>query len=232
MIQGILSTDLDSVRPISDGAVVLASGGLDSSVCLALARRTGGPVLALGFDYGQRNRIELERLAQIAMTLDCEVLIVSLDMSTWALSGLIGSGIPEISDMSNYVPARNLVFLAVGASVAEARGARRLYLGAGAADLHHPDCTPTFLDAFRVALAAGLRTPPVLRTPLIGLTKAQIVLAAIELGVPVHLTWSCHLAGPRPCGGCAPCCLRRETFADLGRPDPAEQLSGQPNKGT
>jgi 7-cyano-7-deazaguanine synthase len=201
---------------------VLASGGIDSSVCLALARRSGTPVLALGIDYGQRNAIELERLAEIASVLRCEVIVVRLDMRAWVVGGLVGSGIPAAADGStNYVPARNLMFLAVGASVAEARGARRLYLGASAADLHHPDCTPSFLDAFRTALATGLHAPPVLRTPLIGLTKAEIVLAARTLGVPLHLTWSCHLPGPTPCGGCAPCRVRRETFADLGRPDPA-----------
>ena len=204
------------------GAVVLASGGIDSSLCLALARRGGGPVLALGLDYGQRNRIELERLEQIAKALGCEALVIPLDMRRWVPpTGLMGEGVPEPSEtVTNYVPARNLVFLAIGASVAEARGADRLYLGATAADGHHPDCTPPFLDAFRAGLAAGLAAPPALRTPLIGMSKAEVVLAARALGVPLHLTWSCHLAGPEPCRGCAPCRVRAETFADLGVEDP------------
>ncbi len=203
------------------GAVVLASGGIDSSVCLALARRAGGTVLALGFDYGQRNRIELERMDRIAKALGCEVLVVPLNMGAWIPEGLVGCGPPPpaVQEGTNYVPARNLVFLAVGASVAEGRGARRLYLGATAADWHHPDCTPAFFSAFRATLAAGLDAPPVLRTPLVGLTKAQVVLAAIRLGVPLELTWSCHLPGPDPCGGCAPCRIRHDTFADLGVPD-------------
>lgn len=210
-------------EPGDGGAVVLASGGLDSSLCLALARRGGGPVLALGIDYGQRNRIELERLEQVAEALGCEVLVVPLDMRRWIPPvGLMGAGVPEPSDtVTNYVPARNLVFLAIGASVAEARGAGRLYLGATAADGHHPDCTPAFLDAYRDALGAGLSAPPALRTPLVGLSKAQVVLAARALGVPLALTWSCHLPGPEPCGGCAPCRVRAETFAELGLPDPA-----------
>lgn len=212
-----------AVSPAADGgAVVLASGGIDSSVCLALARRSGGPVLALGLDYGQRNRIELERLEQIARVLGCEVLVVALDMRRWSPPiGLLGTGVVEASEtVTNYVPGRNLVFLAVGASVAEARGAGRLYLGATAADGHHPDCTPPFIGAFDTVLATGLAAPPVLRTPLLGMTKAQVVLAARAFGVPLQLTWSCHLPGPEPCQGCAPCRVRADTFADLGLADP------------
>lgn len=203
------------------GAVVLASGGIDSSVCLALAKRSRGPVLALGIDYGQRNRIELERLDQVAAVLACDVLVVSLDMSRWFQGMLLGRGVPETNEHgTNYVPARNLVFLAIGASVAETRGAGRLYLGATAADWHHPDCTERFFGSFRAALSVGLDRPPVLRTPLVGFSKAQVVRAALELGVPLNLTWSCHLPGPVPCGGCAPCRVRQETFAGLGLPDP------------
>jgi 7-cyano-7-deazaguanine synthase len=206
-------------------AVVLASGGLDSAVCLALAKRGGGGVLALGVDYGQRNHIELERLAAIAGRLGCETLIVPIDMGIWIQGGqgggLVGRGAVGASETTtNYVPARNLVFLSVAASVAEARGANRIYLGATAADSHHPDCTPAFFDTLRATLIAGLDRPPGLRTPLIGLSKTQVVQAAIELGVPLELTWSCHLAGPKPCGGCAPCRLRAETFAKLGLDDP------------
>jgi len=188
-----------------------------------MARRGAGEVLALGFDYGQRNRIELNRLDSIASRLGCDVLIVPIDMRLWFHGGLVGEGQPEPSEtVSNYVPARNLVFLAVAASVAEARGARLIYLGATAADSHHPDCTPAFFVTVGAALAAGLTRPPDLRTPLIGLSKAQVVQAALELKVPLELTWSCHLPGPRPCGGCAPCRLRRDTFADLGLLDPGD----------
>ncbi len=208
-------------RAFGGGAVVLASGGIDSSVCLALARRSPGPVLALGLDYGQRNRIELARLDSVATALGCEMLVVSLDMRRWIQGGLLGCGVPEASEHdTNYVSARNLVFLAIGASVAESRGADRLYLGATAADGHHPDCTERFFGPFRAALATGLDRPPLLRTPLVGFGKAQVVRIAIALGVPLDLTWSCHLSGPVPCGGCAPCRVRRDTFADLGLRDP------------
>ena len=204
---------------------MLASGGLDSSVCLALARRNGGEVLAVGVDYGQRNRIELERLSAVADRLACEVLIIPVNMRLWAQGGLMGQGQPEASEsVLNYVPARNLIFVALAASVAEARGARLLYLGATASDSHHPDCTPAFFVTVRASLATGLARPPELRTPLIGLSKAQVVQAAIELEVPLELTWSCHLPGPEPCGGCAPCRLRRDTFADLRLQDPGGTL--------
>jgi 7-cyano-7-deazaguanine synthase len=205
--------------------VVLASGGLDSSVCLALARRGGCPVLALGFDYGQRNRIELNRLVAIADRLECEVLIVPIAMHLWFQGELVGHGTPQLSETTtNYVPARNLIFLAVAASVAEARGAGLIYLGATAADRHHPDCTLAFFGAFRATLTTGLDQPPEFRTPLVGLSKAQVVRSAVEMRVPLELTWSCHLPGPEPCGGCAPCRLRRETFADLGLSDPGVAL--------
>lgn len=202
-------------------AVVLASGGLDSAVCLALARRNGAEVLALGLDYGQRNSIELERLVAIAEGLDCETLVVPIDMRLWIEGGLVGQGTVEASETTtNYVPARNLVFLAVAASVAEACGATRIYLGATAADGHHPDCRPAFFDSLRATLAAGLDRPPEVRTPLIGLSKTQVVQAAVRFGVPLELTWSCHLAGPAPCGGCAPCRLRAEAFDALRLDDP------------
>ncbi len=217
-----MSTLMDGAPPQTGGALVLASGGIDSSLCLALARREPGPVLALGLDYGQRNRIELQRLHQVAMALDCQAMVVTLDMSLWIPhGGLIGTNALRPDEGgSNYVPARNLVFLAIAASIAEARRIDRIYLGAGAADLQHPDCRPEFLNRFREMLQAGLHRPPTLRTPLLGLTKAQIVQAAIELRVPLHLTWSCHQPGPTPCGECAPCRLRRDTFSDLGLTDP------------
>jgi 7-cyano-7-deazaguanine synthase len=203
------------------GAVVLASGGIDSSLCLAVARTSGGPVLALGFDYGQRNAIELERLKCIAPRLGCELLVVPLEMRRWAPPGLVGVAGTASASGTNYVPARNLVFLSIGASVAESRGAARLYLGATAADLHHPDCRPAFLRAFQESIGTGLHQPPALRTPLTGLNKSQIVLGALKYRVPLELTWSCHLAGPVPCSDCAACRLRRETFSDLGIADPA-----------
>jgi 7-cyano-7-deazaguanine synthase len=211
-------------------AVVLASGGLDSAVCLALARRDGGSVLALGIDYGQRNRIELDRLARIASHLDMETMIVSLDMRAWSPPGLVDVVAREVPGLAgtNYVPGRNLAFLGIAASVAEARGADRIYLGATAADLHHPDCTPAFLHAFREALATGMNAPPALRTPLVALNKSEIVLVALEMRVPIELTWSCHGPGPVPCGDCSPCRLRRDTFADLQLDDPALRKDAAP----
>ena len=210
----------DSRAGVGDDAVVLASGGIDSAVCLALARRGGGEVLALGIDYGQRNRIELEHLPALAAALGCASLVVTVDMRPWMSVGLVGSQRPPADGDTNYVPARNLVFLAIAASVAEARGAARIYLGATAADRHHPDCTEAFFAPFRAALCHGLDRPPALRTPLAGFGKADVLRLAIALDVPLALTWSCHLEGPAPCGGCAPCRLRRQTFTDLALADP------------
>ncbi len=201
-------------------AVVLASGGIDSAVCLALAGRSAGSVLALGVDYGQRNRIELDHLHRLAAAQRCELLVVRIDMRQWLSDGLLGSAPPAAGEGTNYVPGRNLVFLALAASVAEARGATRIYLGATAADWHHPDCTESFFAPFRAALSAGLDRAPALRTPLAGFSKVQVLRLAVSLGVPLELTWSCHLGGPKPCGGCAPCRLRRQTFAELALADP------------
>jgi 7-cyano-7-deazaguanine synthase len=204
---------------MSGGSVVLASGGIDSSLCIALAARSGGPVLALGIDYGQRNQIELDRLAAVAARLGVETLIVNIDMAGWLSGGLIGRDAagPDPA-ATNYVPARNIILLSIAASVAEARGADRIYLGATAADWRHPDCRPTFFAAFAAALKLGQDSAPDLRTPLAGLSKTQVVRAALTFGVPLELTWSCHMAGPVPCGICAPCGIRQETFAELGLP--------------
>jgi 7-cyano-7-deazaguanine synthase len=176
---------------VTGGAIVLASGG-----------------------------IELDRLRRIAAHLAVELLLVSIDMGGWLNGGLIGGGAIEPgAATTNYVPARNIILLSIAASVAEARGADRIYLGATASDHHHPDCRPAFMAAFGTALSLGQDAPPEVRTPLIGLSKAQIVQAAIAMNVPLEFTWSCHLAGPNPCMGCAPCQLRRQTFADLGLRD-------------
>jgi 7-cyano-7-deazaguanine synthase len=183
-------------------------------------RRSDANVLALGVDYGQRNRIELDRLDQISARMEIEALRVSIDMGKWLRGGLIGQEDPGDLAASNYVPGRNVIFLSVAASVAEARGAGRIYVGATASDHHHPDCRPAFFAAYQEALRQGQDAAPEVRAPLVGLSKAQVVRAALSLGVPLELTWSCHLPGPEPCMGCGPCRLRRETFAEIGMDDP------------
>jgi 7-cyano-7-deazaguanine synthase len=208
-------------RPDPAGAVVLLSGGLDSAVCLAVALASRQRVLPLVFDYGQQNARELDHARQIATHYALEPLEVRLDMRAWGGSELTGT-----SGATAYVPARNLIFLAVAVSVAEAHGLDRVYFGAGAQDAKYPDCRPSFFHALQTAADLATRsaeggTPIHVRTPLLGLSKEGIVRAGLRLGAPVHLTWSCHRDGPVPCGECAACELRIASFADLGVADPA-----------
>ena len=220
-------------------AVVVLSGGLDSTVCMAVARAEGHDrLLALTFDYGQRHRTELERAAAVARLLDAEHLLTTLDLRGWGGSALTDDAI-EVPSASagtesgetgipvTYVPARNLVFLSIALGVAEARDADAVYLGVNALDYSgYPDCRPEFVDAFRataaLALKRGVEGRPVdVRTPLIDRTKAGIVRLGLHLGAPLHLTWSCYRGGDRPCGDCDACALRAKGFAEAGVADPA-----------
>ena len=209
--------------------VVVLSGGLDSTVCMGLAPK---PVLSLTFDYGQRHRIELERAAEVAAFYGAEPLVVKLDASQWGGSALTderiavpdqgGEGIPV-----TYVPARNLIFLSVAMGICEARNADAAYLGVNALDYSgYPDCRPEFIHSFAATAALALRRgiegrPVEVRTPLIDLSKADIVRLGLELEAPLHLTWSCYRGGPVPCGSCDSCHLRAKGFAEAGVPDPA-----------
>jgi 7-cyano-7-deazaguanine synthase len=217
------------------GAVVVFSGGLDSTVCLALAHRDCRPVLALTVDYGQRHRIEVQRAATVAGAYGVEHLVVGLDLSRWGGSALTDPSVevpgPDSAGPDEvpvtYVPARNLVFLSLAAGLAEAREVDAVYLGVNALDYSgYPDCRPEFVDAFRAAAALALKRgvegrPLDFRTPLIDMTKADIVRLGVELGAPLELTWSCYRGGPEPCAACDACHLRAKGFAEAGVPDPA-----------
>ena len=217
-------------------ALVILSGGLDSTVCIALATRDHDDVLALTFDYGQRHRVELERAAAVSAHYGCDQLLVALDASRWGGSALTdpaidvpdaGPGAPEESIPSTYVPARNLVFLSVAMGVAEARGVDVVYLGVNALDYSgYPDCRPEFVRSFEataaLALKRGIEGDPVaISTPLIDLGKADIVRLGVALDAPLHLTWSCYRGGPVPCRRCDACALRAKGFAEAGIDDPA-----------
>ena len=222
--------------------LVILSGGLDSTVCMALAARDTDGVLALTFDYGQRHRVELDRAALVAAHYGAEHVVVALDASRWGGSALTDPAIeiPDAADPETaapesaadaipvtYVPARNLVFLAVAMGVSEARGADFVYLGVNALDYSgYPDCRPEFVRAFEAAAALALKrgvegNPVEVRTPLIALTKAEIVRLGVSLGAPLHLTWSCYRGDDVPCGRCDACALRAKGFAEAGVPDPA-----------
>lgn len=218
------------------GHLVVLSGGLDSTVCMALAAAEGGgPLHALTFDYGQRHRAEVDRAAGVAGHYRAEHLVVRLDASAWGGSALTDAaidvpaagaggagGIP-----ATYVPARNSIFLAVALGVAEARDLDTAWIGVNAIDYSgYPDCRPEFIEAFRRVAALGQKRgveghPVGIRTPLIDLTKSGIIELGTALGAPLHLTWSCYRGGLVPCGECDACRLRARGFAESGRPDPA-----------
>jgi 7-cyano-7-deazaguanine synthase len=217
------------------GEVVLLSGGLDSTVCMALAERAreGGALLALSFDYGQRHRHEIDHAAGVAGHYRAEHLIVELDTSAWGGSALtdesidIPAGGTEEGIPATYVPARNSIFLAVALGVAEARQLDTVWIGVNAIDYSgYPDCRPEFIEAFRAVAATGQKrgvegNPIQIAAPLIKLTKAEIVRLGKELDAPLQLTWSCYRGGDRPCGTCDACLLRARGFAEAGVDDPA-----------
>jgi len=203
-------------------------------VCLGLAARDGDVVVALTFDYGQRHGVEIERARMVAERYGAEWLCVRLDASRWGGSALTDSSMAVPVDgvdtdviPATYVPARNLIFLSVAMGVAEARDADAVYLGVNALDYSgYPDCRPEFIESFRgtaaLALKRGVEGRPVdIRTPLIHLSKADIVRLGVEVGAPLELTWSCYLGGDRPCGECDACRLRAKGFAEAGLVDPA-----------
>jgi 7-cyano-7-deazaguanine synthase len=219
--------------------LVLLSGGLDSTVCLALAvadarRQPSPPPVALTFDYGQRHRVELEQAAKVAAALGCEQVVVKLDATRWGGSALTdpdvavpAAAVGAATVPVTYVPARNLVFLAVAFAVAEARHMRRVHIGVNALDYSgYPDCRPEFLSAFAEAARLGTRRgtegdPIELWAPLVALSKAGIVRAGVDAGAPLELTWSCYRGGERPCGDCDACVLRAAGFAAAAVEDPA-----------
>jgi 7-cyano-7-deazaguanine synthase len=219
----------------SSRAVVLLSGGLDSATTLAIARARGLDCHALSLDYGQRHRAELQAASRVAASLGAvEHRTVRVDLGGIGGSALTDPSIavpesPQIGIPVTYVPARNTIMLAVALGWAEVLQAPHIYIGVNAVDYSgYPDCRPAFVAAFeRVAnLATKAAVEGVLSfsivTPLIDLTKAQIIRRGIELGVDYSLTVSCYQADEegRACGRCDSCRLRRAGFEAAGVPDP------------
>ncbi|MBA4066612.1 MAG: 7-cyano-7-deazaguanine synthase QueC [Isosphaera sp.] len=220
-------------------AVVLLSGGLDSATALAVARSQGFDVFALSVDYGQRHRVELERAAAVARALGAaEHRTVRLDLRAVGGSALTADlAVPKdrsADDMSHgvpvtYVPARNTILLGLALGYAETVGAFDLFIGANVLDYSgYPDCRPEFLSAFETLanLATKAATEGAGRfrvhSPLLKLTKAEIIREGVRLGVDYALTLSCYDPDPegRACGRCDSCQLRRKGFAEAGVPDP------------
>jgi 7-cyano-7-deazaguanine synthase len=220
-------------------AVVLLSGGLDSATAFAVAKSRGFDVFALSVDYGQRHRAELERAAAVAKTLGAaEHRTVKLDLRAIGGSALtadvavpkdrspddMGHGIPV-----TYVPARNTILLGVALGYAETLGAFDIFIGANWIDYSgYPDCRPEFLSAFEnlanLATKAGVEGAGKFRvhSPLLKMTKAEIIREGVKLGVDYSLTLSCYDPDShgRACGRCDSCLLRKKGFADAGVPDP------------
>ena len=223
-------------EPAKTKAVVLLSGGLDSSTALAWAvRKMGWDCATLAFDYGQRHRIELEASARVASAFAIgEHRILKVDLATIGGSALTGSqAVPKDHQDKNaipitYVPARNLIFLSMAAAFAEARQASKLVIGANIVDYSgYPDCRPEFFDAFAQTLKLGTKAgveghEVQIETPLIHLKKSEIIGMGLELGLDYALTHSCYDPSPAgaPCGHCDSCLYRRQGFADLGLSDP------------
>jgi 7-cyano-7-deazaguanine synthase len=214
--------------------VVILSGGLDSTVCLADACASAERVIALSVDYGQRHAVELDRARAIAAHYGVEHVVQRLDLSAWGGSALTDASIDvPVADLDNttipttYVPGRNLIFLSLAVALAEARGYDAVSIGVNALDYSgYPDCRPEFIDSFRRAAGLALRTgvegsPVDVITPLIDMSKAQIVRRGVELGAPLELTWSCYRGFDKPCGDCDSCVLRAKGFAEADLVDPA-----------
>jgi 7-cyano-7-deazaguanine synthase len=225
-------------------AVVLVSGGMDSATTLALTNREGFQTHALTFQYGQRHALEVEAARQVARSLGAaRQVIVPIDLRAFGGSALtsdlpvpkdrpleeIGRGIPI-----TYVPARNTIFLSFALAWAEVLGSSDIFLGVNSLDYSgYPDCRPEYIEAYQhlanLATQAGVegRQRLTIHTPLIRLTKADIVRLGLELGVDFALTVSCYDPSPEgiACGRCDACLLRLKGFAEAGVSDPAPYQS-------
>jgi 7-cyano-7-deazaguanine synthase len=224
-------------------AVVLLSGGIDSSTTLAVAKNLGFEIYAISFKYGQRHQIELESAKELAKYFEVKKhMIFEIDMKKIIKSALtsalevpkerslneIGTEIP-----TTYVPARNIIFLSIALGWAETTNAYDIFIGANAVDYSgYPDCRPEFVEAFQklanLATKTGVEGKQIkVHAPLISLTKGEIIKKGIELGVDYSLTHSCYDPSPNgeACGRCDSCLLRKKGFKEAGIEDPIEYAS-------
>ncbi|TKG96076.1 7-cyano-7-deazaguanine synthase QueC [Puteibacter caeruleilacunae] len=217
-------------------AVVLLSGGLDSAVALWLAKSEGFDVHGMSFDYGQRHDKELNCAKELAREAGChEHKVVSLNMNSWGGSSLTDASMSvEDGDVNRtdipvtYVPARNMIFLSVAASYAEAIGAQDIFIGVSEVDYSgYVDCRQEFIDAMEIAINKGTvcgaeeNRPIKIHAPFVNKTKAQEIKLGMSLGVAFQHTWSCYRGEGEPCGTCDSCLLRAKAFEEAGYDDPA-----------
>jgi 7-cyano-7-deazaguanine synthase len=228
-------------------AIVLLSGGLDSSTVLYRAMSQGLDCYTLSFDYGQRHRQEMDAAVAIAQSAGVkDHQVVTFNLGQWGGSALTDMRLDLPSGRSpsamsadipiTYVPARNTIFLSFALSYAEAIGAGRIYIGVNQLDYSgYPDCRPDFIEAIQEAFRLGTRQgregiPIEIAAPLLNLHKTDIIQMGNDLGVPWAKTWSCYSDGggvtpPVACGGCDSCQLRLAAFAELGLEDPLPYTS-------
>ena len=215
-------------------AVILCSGGLDSTTVIAIAKSQGFDCYTLSFDYGQRHKIELHAAKKISDHMGViEHKVVSLDLRSIGGSALTDDSIsvPEAETSGipvTYVPARNTIFLSIALGWAEVLGAQAMFIGVNAVDYSgYPDCRPEYLDAYArmaaLATRSGIEGAPIeLEAPLLNLSKSEIIKQGLDLGVNYALTVSCYQANIKgeACGKCDSCRLRKEGFVQAGVADP------------
>ena len=217
--------------------IALLSGGVDSVTAACIAMEDGQKVIGLSFDYGQRHLKELKAAKALASDLNLEDHItIKIDLSSWGGSSLTDKsqiiptkGIRKNSIPSTYVPGRNTIFVAIGLSLAEARGANRIALGINAMDYSgYPDCRSDYLEAYQKLANLSSRVGREgngikLWAPLLNWEKTKILKEALRLKIPIKKTWSCYKGQDKPCGLCDSCRIRDKALQEIGREDLCSQ---------
>ncbi len=212
-------------------AIVLMSGGLDSTTVATYAKKVGDEILGLSFNYGQRHLIEMRSSENVCQNLGIKRKIIEFDMRQIGASSLtsnidVAEGNMDRKEIPNtYVPGRNIIFLSVAGAIAETIGAEKLYLGVNSVDYSgYPDCRPDFIKSMENTLKLGLAgensSKLKLVAPLQKLSKCEIVKMGTEYGAPYHLTYSCYRGRTKSCGHCDSCLLRLRGFMEAGIEDP------------
>ncbi len=218
-------------------AIVLLSGGIDSAVALAIAKKKGFFTEALVLDYGQRHKKEIKSALRIAKSMGSRCTVLKF-IFPWKNSSLLDKNkkIPKsrsfkkiaLSIPSTYVPARNLIFLSLALSFAESEKAKAIFIGAHSEDYSgYPDCRKEFFDSFKKTAYVGTKYGKNIQihTPLLGMNKKEIINFGIRLKVPLQFTWSCYMGDKKPCLACDSCLFRARAFGELGLKDPAYAAS-------